>query len=371
MFSRFKISHRHKTALRCVAIALCLVGSISLPRLVSLAQQVTAATIIEIRDGDQVFIAGKKARLRQVGQFDQQITTARAKAGLQLTERGGLRMLERSSFVVGSRCVRLFQGRVLISGQIGRNGCVGKVEVRSLGTVYVLEADGSDRGRIIVLEGTVEVSNPSNPNISPVTVGAGRGVETSAAGEISAPQQLSQAQLQSVAAPLLEGFQVPLPDLDRITILRNPGFATSFLQDALTGSDFDFDGLPVGNAEPLSGVPFDGVFTRTGTNTGSFTSPALSPVPINFTLDFDDRTITSFDPIPGVIGTVVEGSIGLSGDRASGTAIFQSGQIVRVTATGVNGDEPAVGQSFPGTLLISPRPISPGTGRVVPSVRDR
>lgn len=130
---------------------------------------------------------------------------------------------------------------------------------------------------------------------------------------------------------------------------RLASFSTTFLQDALNGSDSDFDGF---RGEPsvtiLNPTITLGTFQRTGDNTAIFTDVNNNQVPIS--IDFDDRTIS----INGNSG--VSSSAGLSGNNAAGTVVLRNGQVIRIEVFGVNGEEPAIGQQFPGRIITGIEP---------------
>jgi hypothetical protein len=331
-------------------IGLSLVLPLALTHIPATAQQITQAKIVEILDGDQVYIQDRKARRNDTGNLGQQIRTARARAGLRFNVGAGIRLGQNSWLVVGGGCIRLNRGKVMIAGATGGNrGCVGSIVATSRGTVYVMEIDDNGKGQVTVLEGSVELSNPDNPGVKSVVVSPGQAATITPAGEVGATTQLSQAQLQTVAAPMFEGFQESLPDLEKIVVIRQPtGFTSSFLRDALTGTDDfsrDYDPLKGKPSVDFTGISNIGTFVRTGTNTGIFVpSSGAATVPIS--LDFNQKTIS----IGGVSG--VTNSFGLSGQNVSGTVILSNGQAVRLQVFGVGLQEPAVGQPFTGSLSV-------------------
>jgi len=329
-------------------LGFALLGAIALFPLVALAQAVREAKIVEILDGkQQVFIQDRVARENDVSTEGQVVRTAIARAGLLFSADAGIRLGRNSSLTVGSECVQLIQGEVMIAGTIGRNGCVGKLEVRTLGTVYIMRRDAtSQKEQVVVLEGKVELFNTDSPGVK-VAVGAGQSVETTAGAGTLAPTQLSQSQLQAIAAPMIDGFQVPLPALDRVAFLqRDPGFASTFLQDALVGREgnFNFDGQrgrESFNLQPIQII--SGTFFRIDNNTGTFFPDGGLPA-IPLAVDFNARTLS----IGGVTG--VANSAGLSGNNATGTVVLQNGQVVRLEVFGVNLREPPIDIPFRGTL---------------------
>jgi len=329
-------------------LSFALLSTIALSPLVALAQSVREAKIVEILDGkQQVFIQDRVARENDVSTEGQVVRTAIARAGLLFAADAGIRLGRNSSLTVGSECVQLIQGEVMIAGTIGRNGCVGKLEVKTLGTVYIMRRDAaSQKEQVIVLEGKVEIFNTDTPGVK-VAVGAGQSVEATAGAGTLAPTQLSQAQQQAIAAPMVDGFQVPLPALARVAFLqRDPGFATTFLQDALVGREgnFSFDsqrGIPSLNIQPILSI--SGIFFRIDNNTGTFFPDSGAPA-IPLAVDFNARTLS----IGGVTG--IANSAGLSGNNATGTVVLQNGQVVRLEVFNVNLREPPIDIPFRSTL---------------------
>lgn len=136
------------------------------------------------------------------------------------------------------------------------------------------------------------------------------------------------------------------PDL--LTAIRNQerrqaGFRATFLQDALSGSEGDFDGQRGRPAVTIINPQVTlGTFTRTGENQATFTDTSGNQIPIQ--VDFGDRTIT----IGNQQGT--SSSAGLSGNNAVGTVVLPNGQIIRIDVFGVNGEEPAENVPYRGSL---------------------
>jgi hypothetical protein len=337
-------------------VAFLLVQGAVLFQVPAIAQPVvTTATIREILDGNQVFIQDRPARVNDIGRLRQQVRTAAARAGLLFNDSpSGVRLGQKSSMVVGSQCIQLLQGKVLISGKVGLNGCVGRVTVRPVGTVYIMSLD-EQGGQVTVLDGTVEVFNTDNPGTS-VKVGAGQSVEITAAGNLATtasgnptpPQTLSQSQLVAVSAPLIQGFQVPLPGLDNVAFLKpREGFTPTFLRDALVGREGTFaEPNPQRGESALIIKPIDsaeGTFIRDTNNSGRFISDSGTIVPIS--VDFDAQTIS----IGGTSGT--SSSVGLSGRNATGTVILRNGEAIRLQVFDVELKEPRIGTPFRGSLI--------------------
>ena len=346
-------------SLHLVPLGLMILGvTVTIP---AYAQPITQATIVEILDGDQVYIENRKVREQAVAKSGEQVRTQQARAGLRFNIGAGIRLGRNSSVVVGGGCIRLNRGTVLVAGATaGNRGCLRSVVAATRGTVYIMELEDSGQGRITVLEGAIEVSNSERPEVQQVTLAAGQAVDTAISGDFGAPFQVPQNQLNKIAAPLLEGFQQPLPDLQKISIARRErGFASTFLQEAIGGGDFD----PQKGRESndFAGNSILGTFLRdrTNINIGTFT-PTGTTLGIPITVNFDNRTIS----INGVSG--VANSLGLSGNNATGTVILNNSQTftipgisivqpvqaVRIEVFDVGFEEPQPGQTYQGSLSI-------------------
>lgn len=321
----------------------------------AIAQQITQARIVEILESDQVFIQGRKARRNDSARLGQQIRTQRARAGLRFDVPAGVRMGYNSSVIVGSDCIRLERGRLMVSGSTNRRGCLGSVVAATRGTVYVMELDNQNRGRITVLEGIVDVFDTKDASGTTTTLNAGQTVTVTLDGGVGKVAPATEEQLRDIGETLFQGFNDPLPDLEKVAIIRQPGtgFTSTFLNDAIVGGDsFDrtFDPQKNKPSVNIDGVSVQGTFVRTGQNTAIFVPNATGSPIRTISIDFDRRTIS----IDGESG--VANSLGLSNRNASGTVILQNGQAVRVEVFNVELEEPQIGQPYPGSLT---------TGRVL------
>ncbi|MEB3295892.1 MAG: hypothetical protein VKJ24_22290 [Synechococcales bacterium] len=322
----------------------------------AIAQTPLQARVQEILDGNEVFIRNRLAKKNDVGREGEVVRTGVARTSLFFTAKAGVRMAQRSSLSIGSDCVRLVGGKAIVAGTLGRNGCVGKLVVVNKKTVYLMQFDQKNNPQIIVLEGEVEVLSTDAPD-SRVTLTAGQGVTATEAGTLPTTPtgtivvtQFSTSQMQNQALPIVQGFQVPLPDLEKVAFLQpnRTGFATTFLRDALLGREGFFEewdsqkGESVASFTPGTSSDF-GVFIRDTNTTGRFIG-SLGVVPI--AVNFDDQTIS----IGGTTG--IANSVGLSGNNARGTVTLSDGTAIRLEVFGVNKQEPPIGQPFSGTLSV-------------------
>lgn len=127
---------------------------------------------------------------------------------------------------------------------------------------------------------------------------------------------------------------------------RLGGFANTFLQDALGSIDREYDGQRGESSFVIiGGQETTGTFVYNEDNdSATFTADDTGEQTI-FRVDFDDETIS----IDGQGGGVAN-DIGLSGNNASGTIIFEEGRATRIEVFDVDEDEPDDGFPYRGTL---------------------
>ncbi|MCW6036272.1 hypothetical protein K4A83_08300 [Spirulina subsalsa FACHB-351] len=197
-------------------LGLILVLILSLLPLTTFSQPITQATIAEILDSDQVFIQNQKVSLNSIAEQGQQIRTEQARAGLKFINNAVIRIGNNSSFIVGSHCIQLERGQLLISGN--QRGCIGSIVAVTRGTIYVLEIDEeTGEGTIQVLEGAVEVSDPEDPEIEPKTIEAGYKIQVLPSGLLGIIEQLTTGDLtRLLQGQLFQGFRIPIPNLNNI-----------------------------------------------------------------------------------------------------------------------------------------------------------
>ncbi|MBP0021933.1 MAG: hypothetical protein J7647_30800 [Cyanobacteria bacterium SBLK] len=387
--------------------------AIALSSLPVQAQQITSATIVEILDSDRVFIQGQKARLNSVARGGQQVRTERARAGLKFNNNASIRIGRNSSFVVGSRCVEVRRGRVVISG--AARGCVGSVVAATRGTTYAIEVNAKREGTISVLEGEIEVSDLEDAGVTPIRLKAKQRVSISIAGEIGAIEQFDQAEFENLLqGQLFNGFNVALPTasnlIDAGAIAATPsrgdtGFSGSFLATAISGASD-----PMAASSSSSSVSASSASSSSGSSAASIATEIPDPT-ANSTMLNASVTLTTYDLTNGsgfqedtgiftdengttfsvkvergdfpaivtlvpssytidgnAIGTDTSGnvlingviaestSVGLSGNNAVVTVVGQNGEILRLQVFNVNEQEPIAGQTFSGQIIFGPFP---------------
>jgi hypothetical protein len=124
------------------------------------AQAVSAATITEIVDSNQVYIQNRVAQVNSVARQRQQVQTRSARASLRFDTGAIARLAHNSSMVVG-QCAQLSRGTLLVNGSL--NGCSTSTVAGVRGTIYTIEVTEADETIIQVFEGEVVVERNLNP----------------------------------------------------------------------------------------------------------------------------------------------------------------------------------------------------------------
>jgi hypothetical protein len=212
---------RHRPAGRLPALVL-LVPSVALVALVPMvlppaaAAQVAAlsATVQEILDGPDLFIDRQRARVKDVAREPQDVSTRDTRAQLLFSSGAGGRMPRRSLLRLGSDCLRLEQGQLLISGRQG--GCTRSLRLSVRGTNYVLEVFENGDTAVTSLEGRLEVEllrdgEPSG--LAPRLLTSGQRLRWFAGPGLVTQIALTAEDYRAILrGPLFEGFRSPLPE---------------------------------------------------------------------------------------------------------------------------------------------------------------
>lgn len=373
----------------------CLIIAIESGQNQAIAQEINSATIVEVLDSNQVYIQGEQAQQNDVAGLGQQVSTGEARAGLQFNNNAAIRLGQNSSLVVGSKCVQVKRGRVIISGSA--RGCVGSIIAVTRGTIYALEAKETDNGLVYickVLEGEVAVSKTDDDTSKPIFLKERQKITATPLGGFGAVEELSQEEFEDLlGGSLFKDFKIAIPNIEKLPSATQAnskgGFSETFLSDALganrdplassgessikTSTASSEVQLPIPNAvvnssnngtitvtnfggsvanatfQPGSGtnvVPFAFSVTRTPTSTTINLSPAA------ITIGTTTISVTGLNSalINGVLAKDV--SFGLSGNDAVVTVTGNDGLTFRARAVGVNGKAPNAGDSFPGIISI-------------------
>lgn len=114
------------------------------------------ATIVEILDGNQVFINNRQVPVNSRANRNQLVRTGDSRTQLRFSDQAIGRLGQQSVIKIGSRCFQISRGQILISGP--QDGCTKSARLSVRGTNYVVEVTEDGVTNISVLEGQVAVT---------------------------------------------------------------------------------------------------------------------------------------------------------------------------------------------------------------------
>lgn len=153
---------------------------LAIPQYLARGQSISAATVTEILDSNQVYIQNRTAQVNSVAQQRQQVQTRAARTSLRFNTGAIARLSHNSSLVVG-QCAQLNRGTLLVNGAL--NGCSTSTVAGVRGTIYTITVTEAEETIIQVFEGEVVVqrhlhpepvdpmaddADPLNPSLDPV-----------------------------------------------------------------------------------------------------------------------------------------------------------------------------------------------------------
>lgn len=175
---------------------------------------VDRATIQAILDGTELYIDSRQARVKQQAKPPQLISTGNSRGQLGFSSGAVGRINRDSELRLGSRCLLLDRGEVLISGR--QSGCTRSVRLSVRGTNYVLSLNAAGETTLSVLQGSIgfEPLRDGEPiAASSSTVNSGQRLELSPLGEVLTLSRLQADDYAALlAGPLFAGFASTLPD---------------------------------------------------------------------------------------------------------------------------------------------------------------
>ena len=235
-----------------LAVALVLGGATLLPQAALAAE---SATVVEILDGNQLYINQKQARVKARASAPEVVSTRDSRGQLAFSSGAGGRLNRFSLLRLGSSCFLVEKGQILVSGR--QNGCTRSARLSVRGTNYVVDVQEDGTSEISVLEGSVEVEplRDGQPTGEPATtVEAGNKLRLSPVGVVLALLRLSASDYRSILnGPLFSGFTTQLPGFSSLE---------SYIRSSLPG--VTLPSLPA-TARPPSGpvlpsIPRFGLF---------------------------------------------------------------------------------------------------------------
>ncbi len=149
----------------------------------------------------------------------QLITPQSSRVGIQEAT-GAARLGANSSLILRNDCFQLGAGKAVIASS---QGCIGAIVVSSTNGIYTVERLGY-LAEVKVLAGQVDLSIPSNPTIGAVSLQPNQKVTVNWTGDEIGPVRLMLPQEVSAIAngELFQGFQVALPNQNKIAALQRP-----------------------------------------------------------------------------------------------------------------------------------------------------
>lgn len=195
----------------CLALIL---GGIHRPAIA----HINATTIVEILDGEEVFIENQKAQVRDRATLQQTIKTQESRASLLFNNGAAGRMSSNSAITIG-QCIEVQHGFLLASGPA--NGCTASFSIDVQGTIYIIEVNEEGKTNLKVLEGRVEVTPKGNAQ--PIAINQGEQLNISTNGIFGKIVALSQADVESLLKGVLfDGFEIEIPGMEKLqTALEN------------------------------------------------------------------------------------------------------------------------------------------------------
>jgi len=176
---------------------------------------VNRATIIEVLEGNQIYIQNRLAKVQDQARTGELVRTGRTRAELKFNTGAVGRLGYNAVMTIANQCVQLQQGRVLVNGAV--NGCTKSVVAGVRGTTYILSTDEQDQEQVQVLEGEVTVSRPRMLRPEQVVLKPGQRVVLNAQKKFGPVAQITQQEFdKTLRGDLFNGYQQNLPGIDKI-----------------------------------------------------------------------------------------------------------------------------------------------------------
>ncbi|NER78909.1 MAG: FecR domain-containing protein [Leptolyngbya sp. SIO1D8] len=167
------------------------------------------ATIVDIL-GQQATLNGKAIEKQAMAHTGDLISTTQARAELSFNNGAVSRLGQNAALVVGETCAQISQGHILVSGTL--DVCTDAITTSVRGTTYSVEIYPEGGGHIGVFEGEVVLASALNPDLEPLTLTGGQGIDFTQAGTFENQVNMSQSVFESiiVMGELVDDFE-PLP----------------------------------------------------------------------------------------------------------------------------------------------------------------
>ena len=214
-----------------------------------------SATVVEILDGNQLYINDRQAKVKARASAPELVRTRDSRGQLAFSSGAAGRLNRFSLLRLGSSCFLMEKGQILVSGK--QNGCTRSARLSVRGTNYVVDVQEDGTSEISVLEGSVQVEplRDGQPTGEPATtVQAGNKLRLSPVGVVLALLRLSSADYSSILrGPLFSGFTTQLPGF---------GSLESYIRSSVPGVSLPSLPVspPVPSAPVLPSIPRFGLF---------------------------------------------------------------------------------------------------------------
>jgi hypothetical protein len=172
-----------------------------------------SAVVQEILDGNELYIDGKTAKVKEKANAPQKLSTQNSRGQIRFDSGAAGRLNRFSQLKLGQGCFLIEKGQILVSGK--QSGCTRSARLSVRGTNYLVDVNEAGESEISVLEGSVEVEPLADGEPTgkpPTTVEAGQKLRLTAGGVVMAILGLTAGDYNSIlGGPLFQGFRVPLP----------------------------------------------------------------------------------------------------------------------------------------------------------------
>jgi hypothetical protein len=166
--------------------------------------KVTQARIIEILEGNQVFIQDRRARVNDIARERERVSTTSSRAQLQFNNRAIARLGRNSSLTIGACGAQLQRGEMLVEG--AAPACTSRVTSAVRGTTYTVTVDESGRHYIRVWEGELELADPEAGRDA-IVVKGGEVYVSDPSPRQSVVRKLTQAEYEDTfSGPLITNY---------------------------------------------------------------------------------------------------------------------------------------------------------------------
>jgi hypothetical protein len=114
-----------------------------------------SAVVQEILDGNELFIDGKTAKVKQKAVAPQKLSTQNSRGQIRFDSGAAGRLNRFTLLKLGQGCFLIEKGQILVSGK--QSGCTRSSRLGTRGTSYLITLLDGGEQEVAVLEGSVEL----------------------------------------------------------------------------------------------------------------------------------------------------------------------------------------------------------------------